>query len=159
MPGTRSAPMRNIWTTLLILTSAAALSAGAGTGPIRSGPALGPTCASSITELPSTAALRASGPDGLRLLLERYDRNPDARLLADIDAVAAQRDAVWSRLYWYTDLEQAKTAAKAQKKPILYLRMLGKLTDEYSCANSRFFRTVLYANAKVSQLLRDHFVL
>ena len=35
-------------------------------------------------------------------------------------------------------------------KPILSLRLLGKLTDEFSCANSRFFRTVLYPNAEVS---------
>src|SRR6185436_7660677 len=34
-----------------------------------------------------------------------------------------------------------------------------KLTDEYSCANSRFFRTVLYANQGVADLLRERFVL
>jgi hypothetical protein len=37
--------------------------------------------------------------------------------------------------------------------------MLGKLTDEYSCANSRYFRTALYANKEISDYLRDHFVL
>ena len=37
--------------------------------------------------------------------------------------------------------------------------MLGNLTDEYSCANSRFFRTALYANTNVSQILRDRFIL
>jgi hypothetical protein len=37
--------------------------------------------------------------------------------------------------------------------------LLGKLDEEYSCANSRFFRTTLYANAEVSQFLRDHFIL
>jgi hypothetical protein len=36
---------------------------------------------------------------------------------------------------------------------------LGNLNDELSCANSRFFRTALYPNAAVSQLLRDRFVL
>jgi hypothetical protein len=36
---------------------------------------------------------------------------------------------------------------------------LGKLTDELSCANSRFFRTVLYSNATVAQFLRDRFIL
>ena len=37
--------------------------------------------------------------------------------------------------------------------------MLGKLTDEYSCANSRFFRTTLYANQQIARLLRGQFVL
>ena len=102
--------------------------------------------------------LRRLGPAGLKALLEAYDRTPDAALATKIDAVAGQKDATFSRLYWYTSLDQAKAAAKAEGKPILYLRMLGKLTDEYSCANSRFFRTVLYANENVSKLLRDRFV-
>jgi hypothetical protein len=33
------------------------------------------------------------------------------------------------------------------------------LNEEYSCANSRFFRTTLYPNTEVSRYLRDHFVL
>jgi hypothetical protein len=76
-----------------------------------------------------------------------------------IDQVAAQRDAAVSRLYWYTDLDEAKSAAEESGKPILSLRMLGKLTDQYSCANSRFFRTALYSNTEISQYLRDNFVL
>jgi hypothetical protein len=76
-----------------------------------------------------------------------------------VDQVAGQRDAWTSRLYWYTDLDQAKAAAAESGRPILSLRMLGQLTDEFSCANSRFFRTALYANESVSQRLRDHFVL
>jgi hypothetical protein len=76
-----------------------------------------------------------------------------------LDAVAQQRDCHASRLYWFTDLEQAKAASHASGKPILSLRLLGKLNEELSCANSRFFRTTLYANAKVSQYLRDHFIL
>jgi hypothetical protein len=76
-----------------------------------------------------------------------------------VDLVAGQRDAWMSRLYWYTDLELAKAAAAESGKPILSLRMLGNLTDEYSCANSRFFRTALYANKSISQKLRDNFVL
>ncbi len=107
----------------------------------------------------STEDLRRAGPEGLAALLAQHDRNPGSVPAADIDAVAGQRDARWSRLYWYTDLEAAKSAAAAEHKPILYLRMLGKLTDEYSCANSRFFRTVLYANTNVSNILRDQFVL
>jgi hypothetical protein len=37
--------------------------------------------------------------------------------------------------------------------------MLGKLTDEFSCANSRFFRTALYSNKEISDYLRDNYVL
>jgi hypothetical protein len=107
----------------------------------------------------SVDGLRALGPAGLREALRRYDEHPDPRRLPELDAVAGQRDALWSRLYWYTDLDRAMTAARAERKPILYLRLLGNLTDEYSCANSRFFRTVLYANADVSRLLRERFVL
>src|SRR6202008_4526475 len=44
-------------------------------------------------------------------------------------------------------------------KPILSLRLLGKLTDELSCANSRFFRTVLYSNVAISSTLRNEFIL
>src|SRR6266571_6534884 len=56
-------------------------------------------------------------------------------------------------------IEQAKAAAQASGKPILSLRLLGQLDEEYSCANSRFFRTTLYANTEVSSYLRDHFIL
>lgn len=109
------------------------------------------------------ATLRAAGPAGLLSALERYDVASDAseaeRLKQLVDQVAGQQDATVSRLFWYTDLEQAKLAAAESGRPILSLRMLGKLTDEYSCANSRFFRTALYANAEISDYLRDHFVL
>jgi len=120
--------------------------------------------------------LRARGPEGFRALLEanagvlqkhktttsRLSPQPDnswQRVKAALDGVSGQRDCYASQLYWYTDFEQAKAAAKAQAKPILSLRLLGKLDEEFSCANSRFFRTTLYANTEVSQYLRDHFVL
>jgi hypothetical protein len=61
--------------------------------------------------------------------------------------------------YWFTDLEAAKRQAKAEGKPILSLRLLGNLSDEYSCANSRFFRVLFYANKQINPLLRDKFVL
>jgi hypothetical protein len=81
------------------------------------------------------------------------------RISTALDAVAQQKNSYISGLYWYTDLESAKKASAASGKPILSLRLLGKLTDEFSCANSRFFRTVLYPNAEVSAALRDRFVL
>jgi hypothetical protein len=76
-----------------------------------------------------------------------------------IDEIGSQRGCAVSRLYWHTDIGDARAAAERTGRPILSLRMLGKLTDEYSCANSRFFRTALYSNAEVSQFLRDNYVL
>jgi hypothetical protein len=117
------------------------------------------------------AELREAGPEGLRVLLQLYQSEIDAqaagdsasprwqRLSAALDAVSQQKDSYLSGLYWYTDLERAKEAARATGKPILSLRLLGNLSDEFSCANSRFFRTVLYSNAAVSKVLRDEFIL
>lgn len=76
-----------------------------------------------------------------------------------IDQIGGQRSCTVSRLYWYTDLDKAKAAAEQSGRPILSLRMLGKLTEECSCANSRFFRTALYSNKEISDYLRDNFIL
>jgi hypothetical protein len=123
---------------------------------------------------PAIAALRAAGPDGLQALLtthsdlfQKYAGNIIAlgrdetwsRLKSALDAVGEQRDCYASRLYWYTNFDQAEAAAEASGKPILSLRLLGNLDEELSCANSRFFRTTLYANAEVSDYLRHHFIL
>ena len=111
----------------------------------------------------NTAAVRRQGPAALDALLARWDRMKPGRerdqLALAIDAVAAQRYATASRLYWYTDLASAQGAARAAGRPILALRMLGRLDEDLSCANSRFFRTTLYANAEVGKFLRDNFVL
>jgi len=96
-------------------------------------------------------AARAIGDEATRTPLE-----PRIRLL---DAVAKQRDAYASGLYWFTDLDAAVAEARRTDKPILSLRLLGNLDEEYSCANSRFFRTVLYADAQLGAVLRDGFVL
>jgi hypothetical protein len=117
--------------------------------------------------------LRSLGPAGLQALMTQYAgtikthiENPSTapdeewqRISAALDAVAQQRNSYIAGLYWYTDLDSAKKASKALGKPILSLRLLGKLTDEFSCANSRFFRTVLYPNEGVSSVLHDRFVL
>jgi hypothetical protein len=109
------------------------------------------------------ANLRAMGPAMLASLLQRYDRTPPGpardELALAIDHVAGQRYATVSRLYWYTDLDAAETAARMENKPILSLRMLGRLDEDLSCANSRLFRATLYANATVSAFLRDRFIL
>jgi hypothetical protein len=96
-------------------------------------------------------------------LLVQYDAMQPGQvrdaLALTIDAVAAQRYATRSRLYWYTDLEAAKAAATSAGKPILSLRMLGRLDEDMSCANSRYFRVALYANRELSAMLRERFVL
>jgi hypothetical protein len=123
------------------------------------------------------AALRAMGPGGLQTLLTIYaaeikqhltataapaspkDQEAWQRLSTALDSVAQQYDSAASGLYWYTDLDQAQEAARKSGKPILSLRLLGNLNEEFSCANSRFFRTALYANASVSNWLRENFIL
>ena len=130
-----------------------------------------------VSEKPSESAaavaeLRAMGPEGLRILFDAYADeisrarsglpvNPEEwqRLSAALDTVSQQRNSYASGRYWYTDFEKAKAAARASGKPILSLRLLGNLNEEFSCANSRFFRTVLYANSEVSKYLREHFIL
>lgn len=100
---------------------------------------------------------------GLETLFARYDREPEgsvkAKLAAQIDAAAHQRYATVSRLYWHTDLTSAKAAARLHGRPILHLRMLGRLDEDLSCANSRMFRATLYANRAVSAFLRERFIL
>lgn len=104
--------------------------------------------------------------DELLALRDRVTKNAGeakgidpARLEDVIDRVGGARYSTASRLFWHTDLEAAKAAAKKSGRPILSLRMMGYLTDEFSCANSRFFRTTLYANADISAFLRQHYVL
>lgn len=131
----------------------------------------------STTQACGYGIYRWMGYQGLEVVLRDYDEvkakldsattSEDAtalrakleRLATAVDEVASQRHATVSRLFWYTDLEQAKAAAAESGRPILSLRMLGNLTDEFSCANSRYFRTVLYANKEISDALRERFVL
>ena len=119
------------------------------------------------------AGLRELGPAGLYALRQVYAEeinqqiaNPLLaatpewqRLSLALDAVSQQKDSYLSGLYWYTDFGKAKAAARATGKPILSLRLLGKLNEEFSCANSRFFRTILYSNEEVASTLREKFVL
>ena len=119
------------------------------------------------------AKLRSLGPAGLETMLRVHARrinqqiktqhagiDPNWQRLSDaLDAVSQQKNSYLSGLYWYTDFGQAKAAAKKSGKPILSLRLLGNLNEEFSCANSRFFRTILYSNLSISRVLRDQFVL
>ena len=123
----------------------------------------------------SAEALRALGPRGLEAALRTHQAELDllaellesaapvpdrlVRLRLAIERIAAQRDGWMSGLYWYTDLDRAIQAAEASGRPILSLRLLGRLDEELSCANSRYFRSVLYANREISEELRKNYVL
>ena len=97
--------------------------------------------------------LRAMGQPAVDLLIRH--KAPDPVL----EAVCKQRDCRWSGLYWYTDLEEAKRVARKTGRPILSLHLLGNLDEELSCANSRYFRTLLYSNLQIRAYLRANYVL
>ncbi|HEV8483349.1 MAG TPA: hypothetical protein VGV87_07360 [Blastocatellia bacterium] len=164
-----------------LLTLALALSLGsvgfADSGKAKSSLEVLALSATSNDPTESAAAidqLRSRGLEGLDALLSAYAGDVQSRrasisggepgdrwqhIAAALDRVAAQRDAYAAGLYWYTDFDQARAAAKASAKPILSLRLLGKLDEDLSCANSRFFRIALYSNSEISKLLREHFIL
>lgn len=80
--------------------------------------------------------LRLNGPRGLELLQQRFaneialHRNgalSDARwkrIGAALDRVSGQYDDYSSGLFWYTNLQQAKAAARASGRPILSLHQI-----------------------------------
>ena len=115
--------------------------------------------------------LRTMGSVGLDALFVKYASDIDKfaktseqtedwkRIANALDTVAMQKDAYASHLYWYTNLDEAKRVAKQKNKPILTLRLLGNLNEEFSCANSRLFRSILYPNAEISKYLRDNYIL
>lgn len=106
--------------------------------------------------------LRKQGQAGLDQFLKAHAnelKNPSPQLRQALDSLCQQKDCHASQLFWYTDLEQAKAAAKASNKPILSLRLLGRLDQDLSCANSRFFRVALYPNQEISQYLRNNYIL
>ncbi len=126
----------------------------------------------SSTANQAIAHLRSYGPMGLDALflvrsnlLEEQNHGAKSdpvkwsRLQHALNEVSQQYDAETSHLFWHTDLDLAKAAARATGKPILSLRLLGNLNENLSCANSRFFRTTLYCNQEISTYLRDHFIL
>jgi hypothetical protein len=104
----------------------------------------------------AVTALRQAGPAGMEAMLAAC---PNGSCGDVLDRVCGVRDCADIRLFWYTDLDAAKAAARATGKPILSLRLMGRLDEEFSCANSRFFRTVFYNNREINQLLRDRYIL
>jgi len=140
-------------------------------GPSREELAARAASADEATAGQAVKDLRAIGQPGLDALFDKYSAQIEhfaktgdsdenwQRIATALDTVAMQKDAYASHLYWYTDLDEAKRAAKAQNKPILSLRLLGNLNEEFSCANSRLFRAVLYPNSDVSKFLRENYIL
>ncbi len=115
--------------------------------------------------------LRLMKQVGLETLLRTYSTQIEAykktgikdanwqRIANAIDTVAMQKDAYASGLFWHTDMSKALAESKEMRKPILTLRLLGNLNEEYSCANSRFFRSILYSNEKISNYLKENYIL
>src|SRR5881394_3381367 len=62
-------------------------------------------------------------------------------------------------LHWFTELPAAIAEAQRTKRPILSLRVLGRLPDELTCANSRFFKAMLYPDPRINAVMRERFVL
>ena len=107
----------------------------------------------------AVAALRQAGPAGMNALLAACP-DGDCRGTQDVlDRVCGVRDCADIRLFWYTDLEAAKAEARATGKPILSLRLMGRLDEELSDADSRYFRAVFYQNHEINQILRDRYIL
>jgi hypothetical protein len=98
---------------------------------------------------------RSMGPAGVDAFVRKHGSFASPHL----DAVCAQKDAHTSLLYWFTDLDAAVAEARRTKRPILSLRLLGRLDEELSCANSRFFRKSLYIDPAINRVLRERFVL
>lgn len=156
-----------IFGVLLTAFAASAFSAGLSKEELARIAASGDEAASKA----AIAELRAMGPKGLDAMvgqyaaeIERYSATGESspewtRIANAIDTVAMQKDAYASGLYWFTDLEKAKDEADSRNRPILSLRLLGNLNEEFSCANSRLFRSLLYANADLAKYLRENYVL
>jgi hypothetical protein len=99
--------------------------------------------------------LRALGPAGLDLHLQHHG----AAASPDLDRVCAQHAAHTTLLYWFTELDAARAEARRTGRPILSLHLLGRLDQARSCANSRFFRALLYPAPAINALLRERFIL
>ncbi|MBK8915877.1 MAG: hypothetical protein IPM64_15010 [Phycisphaerales bacterium] len=150
----------------LILTTAVAPALACGGYP-----------AAPVPSEPELSQLRAEGQSGLDALMARFAEeihlargdSPAAdsfrrterwiALSSALDRVAGQVDSHASGLFWHTDFDRATAEARRTGRPILSLRLLGRLDEELSCANSRFLRTTLYADPRVADTLRSTCVL
>ena len=116
----------------------------------------------------SIASLRKHGQSGLdqlldyrasRLKAEGVQFSELENLELAIDKVAGQKFAIQSGLFWQTSLDEAMRLSKSENRPVLSLRMLGRLDEDLSCANSRFFRATLYPDPEIAKRLSEKFIL
>ena len=98
---------------------------------------------------------RRMGPRGLDSWVAMHGAGASPQL----DQICAQKDAHTAQLYWFTELPAALAEARRTRRPILSLRLLGRLDEELSCANSRFFRKLLYPDPQINGMMRRDFVL
>ena len=98
---------------------------------------------------------RRMGPRGLDSWVAAHGAGASPQL----DRICAQKDAHTAHLYWFTELPAALAEARRTHRPILSLRLLGRLDEELSCANSRFFRKLLYPDPAINAIMRRDFVL
>lgn len=119
-------------------------------------------------EIPQvTKQLRALGPTGLAATIKAWEteslKGADKLQLSlidqQLDLIAGQKQARVCKLYWYKSLAVAKAKSIELERPILSLRLLGHLDEDLSCANSRFFRRILYTDPQIADLLRQQFIL
>lgn len=115
--------------------------------------------------------LRLLGKEGLEAVFTKYSSEIKKfnetgerteswnRIAFALDNVAMQKDVYSSNLFWQTDMKKAFDDSAKSGKPILSLRLLGNLNEEFSCANSRLFRAVLYSNTDISKYLRENYIL
>lgn len=114
-------------------------------------------------DLVAARLLHEVGPLGLSALVDASVAEPGRAngegYRRALDVVCAQYGCASSHLYWYTDFDAARREAESRRKPILALRLLGRLDEELSCANSRYFRLVLYSDPAIAGWLRENTVL
>lgn len=95
--------------------------------------------------------LRELGETGLQALFETFAVEIEhfkstgtgsgrwQKIALAIDTVAMQKDAYASKLFWHRDLGEAQIESKRTNKPILSLRLLGNLNEEFSCDQLYWF--------------------
>ncbi len=115
--------------------------------------------------------LRSNGQKGSDALFDAYadqiyqfaeGKTPEnwEKIEKALDGVTMQKDSYASwKIFWHTDLEEAKEVSRKTGRPILSLRLLGNLNEKLSCANSRLFRALLYPDSYNQTLLHDKYIL
>jgi len=107
----------------------------------------------------ASAAQFARGHDYVSPFAKSDPRKHQSRLEESYVIVSGQHDGLYSGFYWHTDRDAALAEATSLKRPVLSLRILGRLDEAMCCANGRYMRTVLYPDPSVRKLLSESYVL